>query len=282
MIEAHRAAGRRFEAANCASFVREEGDGDPVVLLHGVPVSSFLWRKVLPELSGRGLRGVAFDFPGLGLADRPEDFDYSWGGLAAWTAAAIDALGLDRYHLVVHDIGGPVGFEVAINHRDRIRSLTALNTLVDAGSFHRPWQMHPFSIPVLGEIWLRSMNRHLLWVLFNQAGIAERRSVPREEIYAHYDLLKMGDGGRAFLKIMRGFELTGEKERFFFDGLAGRPYPAQVVWGDRDPALGAKRRAAVERALGLKPEDSLLLPAKHFLQEDFAPHVAEAIASIAA
>ena len=55
------------------SFVREQGDGDPVVLMHGVPVSSFLYRKVLPLLAERGLRGVAFDLPGLGLAEKPEE-----------------------------------------------------------------------------------------------------------------------------------------------------------------------------------------------------------------
>jgi len=48
---------------------------------------------------------VAFDFPGLGLADRPEAFDYSWSGLLGWTNGAIDARGLDRFHLVVHDVG---------------------------------------------------------------------------------------------------------------------------------------------------------------------------------
>ena len=58
------------------------------------------------------------------------------------------------------------------------------------------------------------------------------------EIYAHHALLRRGDGGRAFLRIMRGFELTEAKERFFFEGLAERPYPAQVVWGEHDRMLG--------------------------------------------
>jgi len=136
VISAHEAAGTRFEAGGVGSFVLEQGDGDPVVCLHGVPVSSFLYRKVVPELAQRGLRGVAFDFPGLGLAERPRDFDYSWSGLARWTGEAIEALGIERCHLVVHDIGGPVGFEWAIRNPERVMSLTALNTLVDAASFH--------------------------------------------------------------------------------------------------------------------------------------------------
>jgi pimeloyl-ACP methyl ester carboxylesterase len=105
--------------------------GDPVVLLHGVPTSSYLWRRVLPVLARRGLRGVAFDLPGLGLADRPPDYDYSWTGLGRFAAAAVDELGLGPFHLVVHDIGGPVGFELlAAMPPGRVRSLTVLNTVV--------------------------------------------------------------------------------------------------------------------------------------------------------
>lgn len=257
----------------------DEGQGDPVVLLHGVPVSSFLYRKVVPELAGRGLRGVAFDFPGLGLADRPERFDYSWSGLARWTEAAIDALGIGRCHLVVHDIGGPVGFEWAIRNPERVLSLTALNTLVDAASFRRPWPMHPFSLRGVGELWLRSMLRLPFRQIFYLVGVVDRAAVPAVEIDAHHALLKRVDGGCAFLKIMRGFELGEAKERFFFDGLAERSYPAQVVWGEDDRMLDATRMSAVQRALGV--ERPTLLPAKHFLQEDQTPAVAAAIASLA-
>jgi pimeloyl-ACP methyl ester carboxylesterase len=278
VIEAHEAAGRRFAAAGVGSFVREEGDGAPVVLLHGVPVSSFLYRKVLPALADRGLRGVAFDFPGLGLAARPAGFDYSWGGLARWTGAAIDALGIERCHLVVHDIGGPIGFEWAIRNQGRVLSLTALNTLVDAGSFHRPWPMHPFSIRGVGEIWLRGPN-FLADAIFYREGVKDREVVPRAEVSAHSALLKRGDGGRAFLKIMRGFELNEGKERFYLEGLARRNYPAQVVWGRDDRMLGERRRAAVMDALGV--DTAVLLPARHFLQEDQPAAVADAIASLA-
>lgn len=279
-IEAHQRAGRPFEAGSVRSFVREEGDGDAVVLMHGVPVSSFLYRRLLPELAAAGLRGVAFDLPGLGLAQRPAQFDYRWSGLSRWTAAAMDALGIERCHLVVHDIGGPVGLEWAVRNRDRVLSLTALNTLVDAAVFHRPWPMHPFSVRGVGEAWLRSMLPAPFTALYRLVGLEDGRAVPAAEIRAHHWLLRREDGGRAFLRIMRGFELTEAKERFFFDGLADRPYPAQVVWGEHDRMLGEDRRVAVQRALGV--ERPTLLAAKHFLQEDRAAEVAAAVASLAA
>jgi pimeloyl-ACP methyl ester carboxylesterase len=278
ILDAHEAAGRRFEAAGVSSFARGEGQGPAVVLMHGVPVSSFLYRRLLPELASRGLRGLAFDLPGLGLADRPTAFDYSWSGLARWAGAAIDALGIERCHLVVHDIGGPVGFEWAIGNPERVLSLTALDTLVDAATFHRPWPMHPFSIRGIGELWLRSMLPLPFSEIYYRVGLDDRSAVPRAELYAHHALLRRGDGGRAFLRIMRRFELTEEKERFLRDGLGERPYPAQVVWGRDDRMLDERRMNAVAEALGVPPT---VMPGKHFLQEDRAAAVADAIAALA-
>jgi haloalkane dehalogenase len=279
-IEIHQAAGRRFEAGGVASFVREQGRGAPVVLLHGVPTSSFLYRKVIPAVADQGLRPIAFDFPGLGLADRPEGFDYSWSGLARWTGEAIDALGIERCHLVVHDIGGPIGSEWAVRNADRVHSLTTLNTLLGVATFRQPWSMRPFSISGIGELWLKSLRPFVMSELFYRQGIANRAAVQRHEIYAHYYLLKRVDRGRAFLKIMRGFELTEAKQRFLWDGLAQRPYPARVVWGERDPVLGLDQMRIVQEALEV--EDPILLPAKHFLQEDQAIAVGQAIADLAA
>jgi haloalkane dehalogenase len=279
-IEVHRAAGRRFTAEGLTSFVREQGSGTPVVLVHGVPTSSFLYRKVMPVLAEQGLRPIAFDLPGLGLADRPVDFDYSWSGLARWTGAAIDALELDRCHLVVHDIGGPIGFEWAVLNPDRLHSLTVLNTMLDVATFQRPWSMAPFARRGLGRLWLASLNRRVFAQLFYLQGVVDRSAVPRSEVYAYYDLLTRTDGGRAFLRIMRGFELTEAKQRFLWDGLAERRYPTQIVWGERDPALGLEQLRVAQRVLDIG--DPILLPAKHFLQEDQATAVAHAIVDLAA
>ena len=279
-IEVHRASGRRFAAGGTTSFVREQGGGASCVLVHGVPTSSFLYRKVIPALAEQGLRAVAFDFPGLGLADRPVDFDYSWSGLARWTGEAIDALGIDRCHLVVHDIGGPIGFEWAVRAPERVLSLTVLNTIAGIAHFKRPWTMAPFAIRGIGRLWLASLNRRVMARLFYLQGIADRSRVPLPQVLAYYDLLKREDGGRAFLRIMRGFELSEDKQRFLWEGLARHPYPVRIVWGERDPALGLDQMRIAQTALGV--EDAILLPAKHFPQEDQAPAVAQAIADLAA
>ena len=181
VIARHRGAGRRFEAGGATSFALDHGDGEPVVCIHGVPTSSFLYRKVVAELAGRGLRGIAFDLPGLGLADRPERFDYTWTGLGRFAAAAVDALDLDRFHLVVHDIGGPVGFELAAAIPERVLTMTVLNTIVAVEGFKRPGSMEPFARRGVGEIYLRTLSKPAFRMLCacrggEYAGGAKRRA----------------------------------------------------------------------------------------------------------
>lgn len=277
-IEEHRRAGREFDAGGVRSFVREEGEGEPVVLMHGIPVSSFLYRKVLPLLAERGFRGVAFDLPGLGLAAKPNKFDYSWSGLGRWTGEAVDALGIERCHLVLHDIGGPIGLEWALRHPDRVRTLTVLDTLIDVAHFRRVWSMDLARPPVLGPLWVATIRPPVARWLFYMQGISERSATPAREVDAHIALLHRDGGGQSFRKIVRGFELTEEKERFYTQALADVTWPARILWADRDPALGEDRRRAIERVLGVPAE---VISAKHFLQEDRAPTVADAIAELA-
>jgi haloalkane dehalogenase len=281
VVEKHRAAGRRFEAAGTGSFVREHGDGEPVVCIHGVPASCFLYRKVLVELASRGLRGIAFDLPGLGLADRPADFDYTWSGLGRFCVAAVDALGLERFHLVGHDIGGPVGFELAAAAPERIASLTVLNTLVEVDTFKRPWSMEPFARRGIGDLYLRTLSKPAFRTLMRLQGVENIAAVPRAELDAYVDLLRMGDGGRAFLKIMRGFERTRAKRDLYTSVLRDDRHPVQIVWGANDPALKlAVHGEAARRAAGV--EQIHTVAAKHFLQEDQAPAVAQHVADLAA
>jgi pimeloyl-ACP methyl ester carboxylesterase len=280
VIAEHRAAGRRFEAGGVTSFVREQGEGDAVLCMHGVPASCFLYRKVLAELEGRGLRGVAFDLPGLGLADRPVDFDYTWTGLGRFSAAAVDALALDRFHLVVHDIGGPVGFALAGAMPDRVATLTVLNTLVAVDGFKRPWSMEPFARRGIGEVYLRTLSKPAFRMLMRLQGIEDPSALSREEMDAYVDLLREGDGGRAFLRIMRGFERTAEKQALYEGVLRDGRYPVQIVWGAKDPALKLDVHGEqARRAAGL--DEIHTVPGKHFLQEDQAPAVAQHIAGLA-
>jgi haloalkane dehalogenase len=280
VIAAHQAQGREFTAAGVRSFVREAGGGEVVLCVHGIPASSFLYRKLLPALAERGLRGVAFDLPGLGLAARPVAFDYNWTGLGAWCAAAVDALALDRFHLVVHDFGGPVGFELCARMPERIRSLTILNTAVDVEHFHRPPALELLTRPRLSVALLKLVPRPAFRMLMWRVGIADRASTSDAELDAWLDLLRREDGGRACVRIATGLERTLAKSELYAGAIRALTVPVQVLWGVADPilkvdphgeAVGAVARVALVR-----------LPGKHFLQEDCYEAIGEHVARLAA
>jgi len=280
VLAAHQQAGRYFAAAGVRSFVREQGEGPTVLCIHGMIGSSFLYRKVLAELAARGLRGVAFDLPGFGLAGRPPGYDYSWTGLGKFCVAAVDELGLGRFHLVVHDIGGPVGFELAAAVPGRIASLTLLNTTIDVTDFKSPWTMEPFRHRGVGELWMRSLNPPAFRFLMRLQGIGDPASVSKAELNAYLALIKGPDRGRAFLQIMRSTERTPGKQAAYRAAVHDVPYPVQAVWAADDPAMtlavyGEKARAAAGLA-GLH-----VVPGKHFPQEDQAPAIAQQITELA-
>jgi haloalkane dehalogenase len=276
VIAAHERSGYRLAVGGVDTFVLDLGRGQPVVCLHGVPASSFLYRKLIVELAARGLRGIAFDLPGLGLAQRPTVFDYTWTGLGRYASAAVEALKVDRFHLVVHDIGGPVGFELAAAHPGRVASLTVLNAPVEVDTFHRPWVMKPFAVKGLGEAYLRLLNPPTFRWLMRHQGVADLSKITIAELDAYLVLLRRTDKGRAFLKIMRGFELTRAKRDLYVHLLRSRVFPVQIIWGEADPALKVTTFGEIaRRAAGV--DHIHRLPGKHFLQEDQSPALAELI-----
>jgi haloalkane dehalogenase len=280
VIAAHRAQGQEFSAAGVRSFVREDGTGEAVLCVHGIPASSFLYRKLLPVLAAHELRGVAFDLPGLGLAERPVAFEYNWTALGEWCAAAVDELALERFHLVVHDFGGPVGFELCARMPQRIRSLTILNTVVDVEHFHRPRALEllarpRLSVPML-KLLPRSAFRRLMW----RVGIADRTSTSDAELDAWLELLRRDDGGRACVRMATGLERTRAKSELYAAAIRCLTVPVQVLWGVADPVLKVDAQgASVSAATGVP---LVRLPGKHFLQEDCFEAIGEHVARLAA
>lgn len=271
--------GHRVAVPGAATFVVEEGCGEPVLCLHGVPASAFAYRKLLPHLATNGFRAIAFDWPGLGLAERPDDFDYRWTDLAEWAVDLVEALRLPRFHLLVHDIGGPIGFELARRIPDRIASLTVLNTIVRVSTFKPPWVMRPFRVPLVGEGYLAAMSEWMFVRLARWQGMSS--SVPDNELRAYVRLLKREDGGRAFLKIMRGFELTQDFEARILSVLRSNRFPIRLIWGIDDPALPLATLGLQARE-ALRQKEIVCVEGKHFVQEDAPAEIAECVAALAA
>jgi pimeloyl-ACP methyl ester carboxylesterase len=108
---------------------REQGSGPAVLLLHGWPTSSFLWREVMPPIAANN-RVVAIDLPGFGVSDKPLDVRYGFTFFTRTIDGFLAALDIDTVALAGHDIGGPIALHWALHRPNRTTRLALLNTIV--------------------------------------------------------------------------------------------------------------------------------------------------------
>jgi haloalkane dehalogenase len=106
----------------------EQGEGDPILFLHGNPTSSYLWRNIIPHASPHG-RAIAVDLIGMGRSAKP-DLDYRFVDHARYLDAFIEALGLTNITLVIHDWGSGLGFHYATRHPNKIKAVAFMEAIV--------------------------------------------------------------------------------------------------------------------------------------------------------
>ena len=177
---------------------------------------------------------------------------------------------------MVHDAGGPVGFELALRTRERIRSLTILNTMIEL-------PRTPFPGELLARVSRGGVGRVVAspraWrQLLYRVGVWDRSALSTAEIVAWRDLALGDNDGASYLEIMRRIREGHETGRWR-DVVDARitPYPVQVVWGGHDPMLSISRYAwPILEATHLP--SLTVLPACYLLQEDRAPQLAALIA----
>jgi pimeloyl-ACP methyl ester carboxylesterase len=115
-------------AGDVSLAITEEGEGDPVILIHGFPELAYSWRHQLPALAGAGFRAIAYDQRGYGGSSKPEDVDaYCLLALVDDLFGLADAVAVDRFHLVGHDWGSIVAWSAAVIRPERVATLTSLN-----------------------------------------------------------------------------------------------------------------------------------------------------------
>jgi pimeloyl-ACP methyl ester carboxylesterase len=214
------------------SPVLEQGPEDAdeaIVLLHGNPGALADWDDLLGRLP-EGARVVAPEMPGFGDADAPRDFAYTVAGYADHLGGILDAVGVRRAHLVLHDFGGPWGLHWAAYHPERVASLVLMNTgaLVDYRWHHfaRVWRT-----PVLGELAMALSNRPLLTRVLGH----ENPRLSAEHLDRIYDQLVGPGTKRAVLRLYRATGphwLAAER-----DLLRALDVPVLVAWGDADRYL---------------------------------------------
>lgn len=105
----------------------DEGEGEPIILVHGNPTWSFYYRNLIKDLSKK-YRVIAPDHIGCGLSDKPQDYKYTLENRIKDLGTLIKFLDLPKYSLLVHDWGGAIGFGHAVDHKDEIDKIIILNT----------------------------------------------------------------------------------------------------------------------------------------------------------
>lgn len=224
---------RELRVGGLRTVVRSAGEQqerEAVVFVHGNPGPSQDWAGLLAAVGEFG-RAVAWDQPGFGRADKPAGFEHTVTGHAAFIEAALDALGIDRVHLVLHDFGGPWGLEWAATHPDRVASLVLINTgVLRDYRWHlmaRIWQT-----PLLGELFNALSTRSAF-----QATL--RRTDPRlpaDFVDRLHAVSSDPATKRAVLRLYRASRqrLIDEWAALTADSLRPLDIPALVVWGAKD------------------------------------------------
>ena len=252
---------------------RELGSGPPVVLLHGWPTSSFLWRNVMEPIA-RANRVVAPDLPGFGASDKPLDVDYDFDFFEAALDGLLDALDIAQTGLAVHDLGGPVGVHWALNRPGRVTRLALLNTLV----YPQFSEAVMAFIKACTEPELREQLTSAAGLeAAMRLGLADESKLTPEVIEGVREPFGDDDSRRALAAAGIGLRIEGfaEMER----GLSSLDVPVRIIYGEGDRILPdvAETMARVKRDLP-QAEVTALPGCGHFLQEEAPDRIGEELA----
>jgi haloalkane dehalogenase len=261
-------------------------DGPVVLLLHGEPTWSFLYRTMIPVLARAGLRAVAPDMVGFGRSDKPAAIsDHSYARHVEWMRALVfDVLDLRRVTLVGQDWGGLIGLRLVAEHPDRFAAVVAANTGLPTGDRDMP------------EVWWRfrravekaavEEGRELDIARLVQSGC---RTQLAPQVRAAYDApfpdesFKAGPRAMPLIVPTRPDDPATAANRAAWSALTRSDVPFLCAFSDGDPitaAWGPELREAMPGAAGrVHPT---ITGAGHFLQEDAGPQLADVVARFVA
>ncbi|MGI8633067.1 MAG: alpha/beta fold hydrolase [Solirubrobacterales bacterium] len=247
----------------------EQGEGTPVVLVHGIPTSPALWRHVVPRISGA--RCLAWEMVGYGHSgEQGAGRDISVARQAEYLHAWMDHLDLDGAVLVGHDLGGGVAQVAAVRDPSRLRGLVLTNCIS-----YDSWPVTPMKViatgaPVVSRLPNAVFSRML--ERFYRPG-HDTADQAREAYEAHWPGYRDSGGAAAFARQAQSLD-SGDTE-----AIAGQlpqlSLPARLVWGTGDDfqPVSYGRRLADDLGAELREIDG----AKHFTPEDHPEPIAEAI-----
>lgn len=260
-------------------FYREAGppDAPVLVLLHGFPTSSFMFRHLIPELADR-YHVIAPDHLGFGLSDAPPvgDFDYSFDALADLTAQLLAGLGVTRYAIYVQDYGAPVGWRLALKDPDAITAIITQNGngyeagLVESfwGAARAYWrEQNPETIAAIREAFSLDM---IKWQYLH--GVPDPSLVSPDTWHHDHALVSRPGNDRVQLKLLLDYATNLPLYPRLHAYLRDRRPPVLAVWGKNDEIFGP---AGAEAFAADVPDAQVhLVDGGHFLLESALDQVA--------
>jgi len=271
-------------------------DGPVALLLHGQPTWSYLYRKVIPVLTERGIRVIAPDNIGFGRSDKPaRRTDHTLARHIAWTRSLVTGLDLRDITLVAQDWGGPIGLSVLAAEPDRFARVVAANTILHsadpelAGQLN--WALHSdggsrvvVEASLLDYLLYTQRAPELQASLF--VGVASTRAI-EPDVLAAYDAPFPDEAHSAGLRQMTALlPLTPNDEgakilRDTMAALEGFERPFVTCYSDGDPATRGWDQVFQERIPGARGQrHSTIADAGHFLQEDAGEELGRFVADI--
>lgn len=233
--------GRLVDVGGRRVYIEERGKGEPVVLVHGFGASSYSWRKVAPRLAER-YRVIALDLSGFGFTDRPEGREaYTRAGQVELIRGVMDALGIERAHLVGHSYGGALSVAFAVAHPDRLIDLALVDSAAPEYTELRRTKIAAFA--PLTRLFVR-------WVALDpdnveralESSVANEQVITPEVVAAYYRRLAIEGAGRAYWGLTA--PSPDPPAAIDYGELEG---PVLLVWGAEDRLItvaDARRSAA--------------------------------------
>lgn len=241
--------GEYVEAAGVRAYCLSAGQGEAVLLLHGLGASSYSWRHMWAHLSP-GYRCIAPDWPGFARSDKPLDFDYSVDGFSTWLIALMDRLGIQKAHLVGNSMGGMCALGTALRFPDRVGKIALFGTPVYPKN--RPMLLWPLRWPVIGRVYEFFLGA---WAVpFVARSVFRDSSLVTPEMIEEYAFgLREPGGRRAVAQFIRRCVPSDVNE--IMEWYRRIPNPTLVLVGDHDLVVDA---ASAERFSKEAPKASFL------------------------
>lgn len=278
-------AGVRYQWAEVDGlriFYREAGTRTQptIVLLHGFPSSSHMYRDLIPKLASE-YHVVAPDMPGFGYSDHPgtESFEYTFDHLAAVMDGFLDAIGLTKYSIYVQDYGSPVGFRLFVKHPERIEAIVSQNGNAYVEGLSTFWAEY------LEPYWKEKTEAHEAKVrglltleatkMQYSAGFREPERVNPDSYV--FDQMTLDRAGNAEIQLALFYDYQNNVLQYpsWHAALRKHQPPVLAVWGKNDPIfLPAGAEAFKNDVPGAVVE---LLDTGHFALEDHAEEIAQSM-----